>query len=122
MFQMYVLAPTDGIVLPNPVIGDIRRMDTNAINRTTRGGEHMSFKDTDWPHNELITWDWSLLTIEEIDDLTAFFTTNAGVQIHIIDHNGDEWVGVLLIDILDVRTNKDECSYSTSLDFIGAKV
>jgi len=122
MFQMYVSAPTDGIVLPNPVIGDSRRMDTNAINRVARGGEHKSFKDADWPNNEFITWDWALLTAAEIDDLTTFFTTNAGVQIHIIDHNGDEWVGVLLIDILDIRVNRDECSYSTTLDFIGVKV
>ena len=53
------------------------------------------------------------------DDLEDFFTENAGLQVHVIDHNGDEWDGVFLTDALDIRNNKESCSYATSLEFLG---
>lgn len=122
MFQIYLSAPTDGIELPNPDIGDIRRLDTSILNRETRGGEHKSYKDTLWPVKETHVYEWSLLTKDERDDLEAFFTANAGAQVHIVDHNDDEWEGVFLTDTLDIRINRDTCSYATSLEFLGVAV
>jgi len=119
MFQMYVTSPSDGITLPNPEIGDVRRLDTQVVNRETRGGEHKSFKDASWPVKEIHVYEWPILDGDEKDDLEAFFTANAGVEIHVIDHNSTEWDGVLLTDVLDIRINKDDCTYATSLEFLG---
>ncbi len=122
MFQMYISAPTDGIALPDPEIGDIRRIETNVINRDSRGGEHLAFKDATWPNNELFSWSWALLNDTEKSALETFFITNAGLEVTIVDHNDDEWVGVLSTDTLDIRILESGCSYTVALDFIGAKV
>ena len=107
-------------MLPNPSLGDVRRLETGAINRDTRGGEHKSYHSSDWGTIETHVYEWALLTGAEKDDLEAFFVDNAGKQVHIIDHNGDEWDGVFTTDTLDIRVlDKDDCSYSASLEFIG---
>ena len=119
-FQIYLVTPSDGIVLPNPAIGNIRRSETGAINRDTRGGEHKAFHDSDWGDIETHVYEWSLLNGTEKDNLEDFFTANAGAQVHIVDHNGDEWDGIFTNDTLDIRVLKGtDCSYSTSLEFIG---
>lgn len=117
MFQIYLSSPSDGITLPNPAIGDVRRLQTDAINRDTRGGEHKSFHD--WSTIETHVYEWGLLNEDEKDDLVDFFTDNAGKLVYILDHNGTTWGGVFLTDTLDIRINKDGCSYATSIEFIG---
>jgi len=120
-FQIYLTSPSDGIVLPNPELGDARRLDTQVLNRETRGGEYKSFKDSDWPVKEIHVYEWPLLDNTERDNLEAFFVANAGEAVHIIDHNSDEWDGVFLTDVLDIRVSKDDCTYATSLEFLGVK-
>ena len=121
-FQIYLVSLSDGITLPNPRLGDVRRLDTQVVNHETRGGEHKSFKDADWPVKEIHVYEWTLLTGTERDNLQAFIIANAGSAVHIVDHNADEWDGIILTDVLDIRINKLDCSYSTSLEFLGVKV
>lgn len=120
-FQIYLSTPSDGIVLPNPRLGDVRRLETGAINRDTRGGEHKAYHSSDWGTIETHVYEWPLLTGTEKDDLETFFAANGGKQVHIVDHNGDDWDGVFTTDTLDIRVlDRDDCSYSASLEFIGA--
>lgn len=118
-FQIYLVSPSDGITLPNPSIGDVRRLVTSAVNRDTRGGEHKAVHDSSWGTKETHIYDWGLLTEAEKNGLEAFFIDNAGKQVHIIDHNGDEWDGVFITDTLDIRIIDSTCSYSTTIEFIG---
>ena len=118
-FQIYLVSPSDGITLPNPSLGDVRRLETSAINRDTRGGEHRAVHDPDWGTKETHIYEWGLLNGTEKTALETFFEDNAGKQVHIVDHNGDEWDGVFISDTLDFRVTDSTCSFSTSLEFIG---
>lgn len=120
-FKLWQGSITNFIELPNPLFGNTRSYITGVINRETRGGEIKSYKDTNWPENEVLNFSWSILTSTQVEALKTFITTYAGQEIHIIDHNDDEWIGIILTDILDIVTNKDNCSYGTNIEFIGEK-
>jgi len=122
MFIMWQGSVTNSVALPNPEIGDGRSLDTSLVVKRARGGEVKAVKDSDWQDIETNTYTFGLLTEDEKNALISFVTTHAGLEIHIIDHHSTEWVGVILDDVFDVVTNRDECSYATSFEFMGERV
>lgn len=66
------------------------------INRTTRAGDLIIFRDTTWPINEILTYKFSNLSAIESKNLLAFLNATVGYSIFLFDHEGVKWRGFIL--------------------------
>jgi len=117
-----ITSPTATVTLPNANLGNVDRLDTNAVVRPTRHGIYKHVRDADWPDLETKLIAFSPLTATEKDNLITFLTTYRGLEIKITDHNSDSFSGVIISDDIEVITFRDGCSYEVTFEFLGETV
>ena len=120
-----VVTPTDTVTLNNPNLGNTIRLNTNSVTRKTLARETRAYKDSGWPNH--ITQLYNFSSIRNIDSSSTLYTlrefleTTAGLQIKIVDHNGDTWHGYITSPINEIVTIHDDCSFDIGFEFIGVK-
>jgi len=112
------VAKTDTVTLPNPEYGDTHRVDTNAIVRSTRGGETVAFKDGDWPDFETFVYQFKRVHLTVINELKTFLEGNAALEINIVDHLENSRNGYILTPTTEIITLRDTCWYDLSFEFL----
>jgi len=109
---------TTTVVLKDPVFGNTDRTDANTLNRESRHGVMLGYRDPSWPVIRTKFFNFESLTKESVDELTAFMDLVAGYQIKITDHNDDEFLGFIITGNNEIVTTKDNCSYDVSFEFM----
>ena len=79
---------TLSIQLRNPDFGDKETVDIRRINRKTRGGDLVVYRDPAWPKYVTYTWQFSGLTQDDLYRLIYFMRQTLGQEITIIDYEG----------------------------------
>ena len=100
------------LVLPNPDYGDKHQLDTNTIVRRSRGGDILSLHPGTWPQPEIYRYKYSGLRLATVQDLIAFVKDSQADEVTL---NGV--TGVIVTDLVEIVVERDDCAYSTSLDF-----
>ena len=97
-------SPTPVITLPSPNVGDIHRIDTNEILRSTQGGELLTFRDPDWPILESFIYQFSNIKSEVISPISLRYslTVCAGKQVSIVDHLGNTRNGYIVSPDIEI--------------------
>ncbi len=113
-----VTTPTLTVTLRNPEFGNIDRIDTNMIERESRHGSSITYKDADWPVIRTKVYNFTTITKTVIDGLKTFLTTSAGLKIKLTDHNGDSFTGIIATAENEIVTTKDTCSYDVGFEFM----
>jgi hypothetical protein len=104
----------DELVLRAPQFGNREGVQTTRINRETRNGTLIIYRDPIWPEFFQLTVEFGGLSETQGRGLLTFIESNLGLEIGIQDHEGHYWTGFI--------TNPDEaviqdgrCRYSASL-------
>lgn len=105
------------ITLRNPELGDTYNLDLNTINRQSRGGTLISYKDSDWPIVTTFTYTILSLTETKIDELITFLENSQGKQITLVDYLSDTYVGNILTSIPEIIIGRDNALYDISFIF-----
>lgn len=108
----------DTVTLPSPEYGDTHRLDTNAIVRSTRGGETIAFKDSDWPDFETFVYKFRRVHLDVVNDLRTFLEDYAAEEISITDHLSNSRNGYILTPANDIITMVDTCHYDLTFEFL----
>jgi hypothetical protein len=106
------------ITIPNAQLGNTDSINPNAIIRENRGLAPITFKATEWPVNTTKKFAIKTMTRTEHDDLIDFLIQTAGLEITITDHNNAMYLGVVLTQIPELITLKDDCSYDIEFEFL----
>ncbi len=76
------------VQLRNPDFGDRESVEVRRINRKTRGGDLIIYRDLAWPLYSTYTWKFSFLAQADLDRLLYFLKLSLGQVIVIIDYEG----------------------------------
>lgn len=107
------------IVLPSPNFGNSERLSFTRINRKTRGGDLMVFRDQAWPKDDILTYEFDHLSEPIAQSLLRFFAQTLGRDVTLTDHESRKWIGYVLTPGQDVLqpAPKYGCSKSWSASF-----
>lgn len=111
---------TTNIELPRPEIGNTERYDFTRINRRSRGGDLIVFRDEQWPKTKTLAITFNWLTENQKQDILSFMQTTVGQQVNFQDHYGNTWLGFIMTPANKV-TQESRNNKSLSLEFQGVK-
>lgn len=82
--------------LPSPEFDNSDKLDYARINRKTRGGDLIVFRDESWPKTEILSMKFTGMDQAKVRKLLDFIKLTLGQTIHLVDHNGTGWDGVII--------------------------
>jgi hypothetical protein len=106
------------IQLPRPEIGNNERFDFSRINRRSRGGDLILFRDEQWPKTKTLTLTFAWLSEFQKHEILDFMQKTIGQEIVYIDHYGRTWDGFIMTPAAPV-TQQSLNDLSLTLDFQG---
>ncbi len=83
------------VTLRNPDFGNTESLDIRRINRKTRGGDLVCFRDPAWPKADTIEYKFSYLKEDDLGKLRSFMKLTLGLDVTLLDYEGRTWVGVI---------------------------
>lgn len=110
------------VVLRNPDLGDVERVETEGVVRRSRAGTLLGVRDNDWPQTQTNAYTFRVIKAAEKNAFISFLQDYAGLEIGIVDHLDQEWTGIIATPENEIVTTKDDCSYEFSFEFIGVKI
>jgi len=111
--------PTVTVSIPDPQLGNVVRVESNAIVRRNRGGE---IKSVDNWHDDIIqSFSIATMTRTQRDELENFLEVSAGYEI-ALSFNGEVWYGYIISPQSEIITIRDNCSYNVAFEFQGGRI
>jgi hypothetical protein len=71
-------------------------LEFSRINRKSRGGDLIIYRDPQWPESITLDMTFSALTEQQKDQFRTLFRISLGRPILFVDHLGDTWAGIIL--------------------------
>jgi hypothetical protein len=110
------VSPTTTVTLRGPDLGNKNRLEFQRIKRETRGGTLIVWADPIWPKNERLVLSFSGLTEAEGQALLDFIYLTLGLEIGLIDWEGNWWRVVTMTPSEALTRNSRE-NLSINLEF-----
>lgn len=114
-------SPQFTITLRKPNFGNLERLEFTRINRESRGGSLIVFRDSFWPRSERQSYQFSALGQNDIDHLFDFLAVSLGKEIGLLDHENRQWKGIILTPDADTA-EQGRGSFVAQFDFEGELV
>ena len=111
------VTPTDVIYLRGPELGNVDQFNTQRINRESRGGYLIIYRDFYWPRTKTMRFSFTGLTEQEGQEVLDFVETSVGKEVKLRDWEGREWLGVITSTNEPVVRERDGCNLTTDLEF-----
>ena len=113
---------TRTLELPSPDFGNKDTIELTRINRYTRGGDLVVFRDPKWPKNETLTYTFSNLKESQSQALLQFIAASLGQDITIKDYDTRTWIGYIVTpnaEVLQPNPKYGSCgrAWQASFDF-----
>jgi len=89
-------SPLDSVVLRSPDFGNREGVQTTRVNRETRGGTLLIYRDPIWPQFYKMTAQFSALDEPAARKLLRFMEDHLGLEVGVQDHEGRTWRGTIL--------------------------
>jgi len=121
LIQWPSVSPTLSYTLPDPALGDTERRESAAIIRENRGGQTLTYNDSDWPINKTLSLAISTMTRAQKDSFESFLTYAAADEI-LLTFDSKTWLGIIITPVVDIVTVHDDCTYDASFEFLGEPV
>lgn len=112
---------TTTLILRNPEFDDKDSNEQLRIQRKSRGGDLIIFRDNAWPKIETLKYTFKLLKQEDAIKLLNFFQISLGKSITLIDHYTRTWTGIISNPTSTVK-QETRYNYNIEFDFQGVLV
>lgn len=83
------------VTLRDPDFGDTDVVEARRIQRKSRGGDLIMFRDPQWPKTETLTFEFSFLSRLVLLQLLEFIKDTLGQDVLLTDYNGREYTGII---------------------------
>ncbi len=87
---------TKTMTLRPPILGDMNSLEHAKINRRTRGGELIVFRDPSWPRTEKLHYRFENVSEKSAKDFLEFVDASLGQDITLTDYEGFNWTGIIV--------------------------
>jgi hypothetical protein len=94
------------LILRKPDFGDSDSYEPFRVSRESRGGDLQVYQDPMWPTTEVLSFKFSYLDPDVVEDLLVFLKATAGAEITLKDHFGRTWQGFVITPAGDVVQEK----------------
>lgn len=84
------------IQLRNPEFGNSDSVDVRRINRKTRGGDLMVYRDPIWPKTRIFKVNFIFLKQDDLSRLLDFIHRTVGQIVTYTDYEGQVWSGIII--------------------------
>jgi hypothetical protein len=111
------VTPTEIVYLRGPELGNVDRFSTQRVNRESRGGTLMVFRDANWPKVKQMQFTFTGLTETEGQEVLALVEISVGKEVKLRDWEGREWLGIITSTQEPIVRDRDGCVLTTTLDF-----
>lgn len=102
-------------------LDDIDRIQSDRINRESRGGTLLVFADALWPQTETLLYSVSAIKRPVAHELLDFLSDNLGTPVTLTTHEGHQWTGLVINP--DTAVIEDQRgSFTVQLEFEGTEV
>lgn len=78
-----------------PILGNTDELSFQRVDRRTRGGDLIIFRDADWPKTETLGLTFDFDTDAEMKRMLNFLRETAGFFIYYRDHENRLWYGLV---------------------------
>lgn len=85
----------DIITLPAPDFGNVEGMEFNRVNRRTRGGDLIIYRDPTWPKSKTFNYKWTALKKETREQVIQFSRRNIGKLMTMNNYEGNLFTGII---------------------------
>ncbi len=109
-----VVSPTTTLYFNKPEWGNIHEIYQKRINRKSRGGKRIIFRDSSWRKHEIIKITLIGLTETETINLLTLLKDSAAQPIKYIDHESRTWTVVILNP--DEQIVRDQVGNTVSIE------
>ncbi len=99
---------TDTLILLAANKGNTDNLNLGRLNKRTRGGELIQFRDPNWPRQNILNLDIPMYSCQEVLDARAFFDRNLGQVIEYTDHEDYPYQGIVT-NIFEITEQLDVC-------------
>ena len=98
------VSPTLTLVLKNPDFGNADVLRFTKVDRRTRGGDRKIFSDLGWGSTQSfeLTITNVCSTTVTIDNIIDFLNTSLGEEIGLLDWEGRQWKGIIVVPETDI--------------------
>lgn len=83
------------VTLRDPDFGDTDTIESRRIQRKSRGGDLIMYRDPMWPKTETFTFEFSYLKRQDLMNLVLFIEETLGQEITLTDYNGRVFQGII---------------------------
>lgn len=90
------VAPTTTLYFNAPEWGNLHEIYQRRIDRRSRGGTRIIYRDSDWRKHEIFKITLTNVTEAESDNLLSFFSNSIGEPILYTDYESQEWTVIVL--------------------------
>lgn len=87
---------TLSVQLRSPDFGNTDALEIRRINRKTRGGDLLVFRDPQWPKTRTFQVKFQFLKEADLSRLLDFIHRTLGQIVTFVDHEGRSWNGIII--------------------------
>jgi hypothetical protein len=84
------------VTLRSPDFGNKTKIEVRKINRKSRGGDIIMYRDSEWPRTSFYQVSFSFLKEQQAKDLLKFLMDTLGEIISFTDHEGFTRNGIVI--------------------------
>lgn len=110
-------SPSNIILLNRPLFGNGHELQTARINRTSRRGDRIIFRDASWPQYEVFKFQFTALNAAHREAMFAFLRVSLGKEIRLVDYEGRTWDGVITDPNAALATLGRGCAQAVEFTF-----
>ena len=86
------LSTSDGrysVTVMSPDFDNTEALQFTRVNKKTRGGDLIIFRDPQWPKSMTLTYTWKYLSMKDRDNLMNFVANTVGQVFNLLDYEGN---------------------------------
>lgn len=108
---------TLSVQLRNPDFGDKEDIEIRRINRKTRGGDLVMYRDPSWPKFVTYDWKWSFLKQSDLYRMLDFMKRSLGQRITVVDYEGRTLSNAIITTPAEQFSQDGREDYKAALKF-----
>lgn len=111
------------LTLDLPEFSNKDSIEHTRVSRTSRSGDVIVFRSSNWPKTEILTFKFVKFTLAQVEALKRFVKLTTAKLVNLVDYEGIHWQGFILNPEMPItQLMRDDASYGAELKFQGTQV
>lgn len=105
------------VTLCGPLFGNMEELEQTRIQRETRRGKRITYRDQDWTKGTTFRMQFDSLSLQQRTDMQNFVDLSLGKPIQLDDHEVRTWIGLITNPNGQYTEVNRLCGHTVEFDF-----